>query len=570
VAPDVDRLVFDAVVAAGSRKAIFTRSDLAAEVAARIPADAKVDATTVVDWVERLTARGVALEQTVTLRPERDGPVRASDARYASATTLNQELAILRFADAGRGLGVATCRAPVVADACRRRGLDWIQTAAVARIVLGGDQVSVLVAPAGTGKTTTLAAMVDAWHSTGQLVVALAPSARAAKELAAATGLPADTVAKYLYENTEHPGESRYRLPLGSVVIVDETSMLATVDLHQLKADVELTGGKLLLVGDPAQISPVDAAGGMLPALAERLDAPTLTTVHRLRDQWERDASLQLRAGDPACIAGYLAHGRVHLVEPDVDPYEEILAAYQQLTTDGTRVMLLARSHDDVDQLNTRARQHAIDKGEVRGDPLLTVGGHEWRVGDRLRVTRNDRRIPVGTDYLRNGDVFIVTGHTMQGLDVQRPNSTDTAMLPRDYLVRHARYGWASTIDAAQGATVDHSLLFARPGLDRTRLYVALTRGRESNHTDLGPEPDLEITPRRWQGRPVAFGDPFARMLATAGELAAAHTRLPGAPALLSRTPPVSVAEPVRWPARQQEPYQHDHQRDRPYRGLSR
>jgi conjugative relaxase-like TrwC/TraI family protein len=570
VAPDVDRLVFDAVLAAGARKAIFTRSDLAAEVAARIPADARVDAGTVVDWVERLTDRALGLEQTVTLTPEHDGPVRASDARYASATTVNQELAILQFADAGLGMGVATCRAPVVAEVCRRRGLDQTQTAAAARILLGKDQLSVLVAPAGTGKTTTLAAMVDAWHYDGRHVAALAPSARAAKELAAATGLPADTVAKYLHENARDPAGSRFRLPLGAVVIVDETSMLSTADLHQLKTDVELTGGKLLLVGDPAQIGAVDAAGGMLPALTERLDAPTLTTVHRLREPWERAASLQLRAGDPTCIASYRAHDRIHPVQPDADPYDEILADYQRLNDNGDRVLLLARSHDDVDQLNTRARQHAIDKGEVRGDPLLTVGGHEWRVGDRLRVTRNDRRIPVGTDYLRNGDVFIVTGHTMQGLDVQRPNSTDTAMLPRDYLVRHARYGWASTIDAAQGATVDHSLLFARPGLDRTRLYVALTRGRESNHTYLGPEPDLEITPRRWQGRPVAFGDPFARMLATAGELAAAHTRLPGAPALLSRTPPVSVAEPVRWPARQQEPYQHDHQRDRPYRGLSR
>jgi len=101
----------------------------------------------------------------------------------------------------------------------------------------------VLGAPAGTGKTTTVAAMVDAWRFTGRHILALAPSARAAKELAAATGLPADTVAKYLHENTKHPGASRYRLSLGAVVIVDETSMLATADLHQLKTNVELTGG---------------------------------------------------------------------------------------------------------------------------------------------------------------------------------------------------------------------------------------------------------------------------------------------------------------------------------------
>jgi hypothetical protein len=174
--PDVELLVLQAVKAAGARKAIFTRSDLAAEVAARIPADAGVNAATLVDCVERLTDRALATSEAVELRPDHDGPVRASDARYASATTVNRELAILRFADAGQHAGVALCRAPVVADACRRHRLDSAQTAAVARIVLCGDQLSVLVAPAGTGKTTTLAAMVDAWRFTGHPVVALAPS----------------------------------------------------------------------------------------------------------------------------------------------------------------------------------------------------------------------------------------------------------------------------------------------------------------------------------------------------------------------------------------------------------
>ncbi|HTR71000.1 MAG TPA: hypothetical protein VMH41_12350 [Mycobacteriales bacterium] len=79
--PDVDRLVFDAVLAAGARRTVFTRSDLAAEVAARTPAEAKVDAGTVLDWVQRLTDRAVALEQTVTLLPDHDGPVRVADAR---------------------------------------------------------------------------------------------------------------------------------------------------------------------------------------------------------------------------------------------------------------------------------------------------------------------------------------------------------------------------------------------------------------------------------------------------------------------------------------------------------
>jgi conjugative relaxase-like TrwC/TraI family protein len=572
-ARDVDRLVLDAVVASGARKAIFTRSDLAAEVAARIPAESAVNAVTVLDWVERLTDRALQTSEAVELLPEHDGPVRASDARYASATTLNQELAILRFADAGIATGAATCRAPVVAEACERRGLDETQTAAVARIVLGGDQLSVLVAPAGTGKTTTLAAMVDAWQFTGRHILALAPSARAAKELSAATGLPADTVAKYLHENQQSQVDPRYRLQFGTVVIVDETSMLSTRDLHRLRHDVEITGSKLLLVGDPAQISPIDAAGGMLPALAERLGAPSLSTVHRLHEPWERTASLQLRAGDPACINSYLNHNRVHVVDSHADPYEQVLSHCTRLAAEGANVLLLARSHNDVDQLNARARAHAIQTGEVRGDPLLTVRGCEWRAGDRLRVNRNDRRIPVGSDHLRNGDSFTVIAGSEHGLTVQRLYGPDIALLPREYLAEHAAYGWALTVDAAQGATVDHSLLFARPGLDRTRSYVAMTRGRQTNHAYLAPETDPEGMPRDRPRSRLDPGDQLAKMLATAGEQAAAHTRLRNPPALPTRLQPEAAAAPpppYRRPARVMDPYDLAHRRDEPYRGLSR
>jgi conjugative relaxase-like TrwC/TraI family protein len=552
--PDVEQLVLDAVRTAGARKAIFTRSDLAAEVAARIPAAVGVNAATMVDWVQRLTDRALACSEAVELLPERDGPVRGSDARYASATTLAQELAVVSFAENGRRAGAAICPYPTVQAACAQHQLDPAQERAVHWITRAGEQVSVLVAPAGTGKTTTLAAMVDAWQATGRQVIALAPSARAAKELATATGLPADTVAKYLHANApgSWPVNPRYRLGPGAVLIVDETSMLSTADLHVLAGRVQAVGGKLLAVGDPVQIGAIDAAGGMLPALADRLGAPSLTTVHRMTRLWERHASLQLRAGDPACISAYAEHDRVHPIPPDIDPYQQVLADYRRLTGDGSRVLLLARSHDDVDALNAQARQDAINRGDVRGGPLLTAGGRDWREGDRLRATRNDRRIPVGADHLRNGDQFTVTGRTELGLTVQRLDSPDTAVLPGDYLAQHASYGWASTIDSAQGATVDHSLLLARPGLDRTRLYVAMTRGRQTNHLYLAPEPDPEITPRDRHSPAIDPTDQLAQILHRTGETAAAHTRLPEPvePTLAPRAPERTVMVPPRPPSR--------------------
>ncbi len=525
---DIDGLLIEAVMAAGARRAVFSRSDLAVEVAARLPA-AGLKADAVRDWVERLTDDALRTSEAVTLTPERDGPVRSSDARYASAATLGEELEILEFADAGRRSGTAICPSTVVRDACARAGLDPTQTSAVNVLTRSGDQLGVLVAPAGTGKTTTIEAAVLAWAASGRQVMGLAPSARAARELNAATGMAADTVAKYLHEQQHWPVDPAYRLRRGGVLIVDEASMLATADLHAITRQVAAVGGKLLLVGDPAQITAIDAAGGMLPALANRLGAPSLAVVHRIGRVWERAASLQLRVGNPACIPDYLDHDRVHPIALDADPYDTVLTHYRRLSVRGGRVLLLARTHDDVEALNTRARHHAISIGEVRGEPLLTAGDHDWRVGDRLRVTRNNRRIPVGADHLRNGDIFTVTGRTDAGLTVQRLDGPELAVLPHDYMSDHATYGWASTIDTAQGGTADHSLTLARPGLDRTRLYVAMSRGRETNHIYLAGEPDPEITPRDWQRRPINPTDQLERILATTGDTAAAHTRLPDA-----------------------------------------
>jgi ATP-dependent exoDNAse (exonuclease V) alpha subunit len=217
----------------------------------------------------------------------------------------------------------------------------------------------------------------------------------------------------------------------------------------------------------------------------------------------------------------------VHTPDSSDETVTALFRHYSQLAGDGRRVLMLARSNLDVDELNTLARQHAIDTGAVRGEPLLNAGGRDWRVGDRLRVTRNDRRISAGADHLRNGDTLTVTGRSDTGLTVQRLDGSDRAELPVGYVGEHTRYGWASTIASAQGATVDDALLLARPCLDRSNLYVGLTRGRDSNHLYLAPEPDPEIAPRGAAGRRVDAADRIRQMLQTSDDGAAAHTRLP-------------------------------------------
>lgn len=75
-------------------------------------------------------------------------------------------------------------------------------------------------------------------------------------------------------------------------------------------------------------------------------------------------------------------------------------------------------------------------------------------------------------------------------------------VLPAGYLAEHCEYGWASTIDSAQGATADLGLVLVRPGLDREHLYVAMTRGRHGNHAYVTPDPAADPEHDHSHGNP--------------------------------------------------------------------
>jgi hypothetical protein len=53
--------------------------------------------------------------------------------------------------------------------------------------------------------------------------------------------------------------------------------------------------------------------------------------------------------------------------------------------------------------------------------------------------------------------------------------------LPAGYVGAHVEYGYARTVDSAQGATVDDSLFAPSASATAERAYVALSRGRLSN-----------------------------------------------------------------------------------------
>jgi len=216
--------------------------------------------------------------------------------------------------------------------------------------------------------------------------------------------------------------------------------------------------------------------------------------------------------------------GRLHTVPHPDQAASAVFGHWQKARADGAEAMMLARTRDDVDQLNALAKIAAIQGGQSHG-PHVVVRDKSFQAGDVIRSKRNNRSITVGEGHVRNGDRYTILATTETGgLIVDDLDGKGRTMLPPAYVAQFVEHGWATTIDGAQGATTDIAILLARPGIDREHLYVGLTRGRQENHAYLAPPVDDDHT-----HLPVA--DSGARQmlltaLARSGSNDAAHTLL--------------------------------------------
>lgn len=234
-------------------------------------------------------------------------------------------------------------------------------------------------------------------------------------------------------------------------------------------------------------------------------------------------------------MADYRAANRLHPCADGDTALDSVFEHWAAARADGQDALMLARTRLDVDALNLRARAAAVTADEVTG-PVTVAGGRHWQAGDVLRARRNDRRLKVGDGHVRNGDRYQVLGPGPDGgLIVEVLTGRGRIVLPAAYLAEHTEYGWASTIDAAQGATADLGIVLVRPGMDREHLYVAMTRGRDGNHAYVTPDPttDDDLGHGHHQ-RPAAVADDpqelaervLAAALGRSGAQDAAHTAL--------------------------------------------
>jgi exodeoxyribonuclease V alpha subunit len=404
-----------------------------------------------------------------------------------------------------------------------------------ARVALSGN-LAVIAGGPGTGKTRTVASLLAAALEVAdrrgeRLRIALAaPTGKAASRMTEAVhlALAGDGVGGTLGPAVatalaDQPALTLHRLlgarPGGSfrhgpenplaydLVVVDETSMVSLPLMATLLGALR-PGARLVLVGDPFQLTSIEAGSVLADVVAAGTGGsmgadtgagPLAGRVTVLDRSYRFGAESDIAALAGAVRAGDAARALDLLSDPErrgvtwIDGSDDALVALvDEVIAAGAAVVEAARD-DEVARGLAAMRQVKVLAATRQGPAgMLAWGrriedaladrvpglrtGTRWYVGRPVMVTANDH-----PNRLDNGDTGLVVRQG-DGVAVAFPGAAGPRFVPTSKLDRVETW-WAMTIHKSQGSEFPHVVVSlpaaTSPILSRELLYTAVTRASE-------------------------------------------------------------------------------------------
>ncbi|MEO1702342.1 MAG: AAA family ATPase [Pseudomonadota bacterium] len=352
--------------------------------------------------------------------------------------------------------------------------------------VLQPNQLSAVVGLAGAGKSTLLSVARRAWEKAGYTVHGAALAGKAADSLQTASGIKSRTLA-----SLEASWKSGYEpVGHGDIVVIDEAGMVGTRQLERVANHLKQRGCKLVLVGDPEQLQPIQA-GTPFKQITEDIETARLTEVRRQKNEWQRRVSRDLAEG--RIEAAMQAYGDAGHIKSENDRDHAIAKLIEDYVADieanGHEKSRLALAHQrvDVHAINQGIKAALRDKNGPQTETLIktTYGPRAFTEGDRILFTRNDATLQVRNGML--GTIQNVGGSEITvKLDNEVNQASSLTFSPKHF--PHFDHGYAVSIHRAQGCTVDQSFVLSSKTLDKHLTYVAMTRHRDGMLFYAAPE----------------------------------------------------------------------------------
>ncbi len=354
----------------------------------------------------------------------------------------------------------------------RHERLSDEQKVAIERIA-GSARIAAVVGRAGAGKTTMMKAAREAWELAGYRVVGGALAGKAAEGLEKEAGIQSRTLASW--ELRWNRG--RDVLDDKTIFVMDEAGMVASKQMAGFVDTVVRAGAKIVLVGDPEQLQPIEA-GAAFRAIVDRIGYAELETIYRQREDWMRKASLDLARGNvEKALSAYGANVRITGERLKAEAVERLIADWNQDYDQSKTTLILAHLRRDVRMLNVMAREKLVERGVVGEGKIFKTADGERRfdAGDQIVFLKNE-----GSLGVKNGMIGqVVEAQPNRIVAVVGEGDHRRQVIVEQRFYNNLDHGYATTIHKSQGATVDRVKVLASLSLDRHLTYVAMTRHRE-------------------------------------------------------------------------------------------
>jgi ATP-dependent exoDNAse (exonuclease V) alpha subunit len=266
------------------------------------------------------------------------------------------------------------------------------------------------------------------------------------------------------------------------VVVLDEAGMVGTRQMHALLGHIQSAGSKLVMVGDPQQLQPIEA-GGLFRRITEEIGYAGLTEIRRQESAQDRDMIKNLIGGQAAEVIERLSNAGQLVVEPD-DRVAEMMVRDWMENRDAERPgesLMLAGTRADVRKLNVLAREAL--KLEHRLHSEITVetehGEREFAIGDRVIFTRNHKGLGVKNGQLGTLESWRISAGTgALEFRVRMDGGEVVKVDPGQY--GHLDWGYGMSVHRSQGCTADNvAVLVSDMMTDQEWSYVAVSRHRQ-------------------------------------------------------------------------------------------
>ena len=358
----------------------------------------------------------------------------------------------------------------------------------------------ILTGGPGTGKTTTLEAIIAILEQMGETVAIAAPTGRAAKRIAELTGREAKTLHRLLevqWEDEETPAFGRNeKNPLDAdAVVVDELSMVDVLLFESLLRAMK-TGCRLILVGDTDQLPAVGPGcilhdlieSGVLPVVQltevfrQAMASHIVSNAHRIVAG--QMPEMAFRDGDffflPQKSAQCLTQTWLDLCS------YRLPGSYGYTAFNGIQVLCPGRKGElGTRELNRRLQALLNPESEERRE--LTVEGTLLRVGDKVMHVRNNYDIGWTRDDgemgqgVFNGDIGVLEDIDTREATLSVRYDDRVAVYTRQE-AQDLELAYAVTVHKSQGSEFDAVILPLHrlpPMLCyRNLLYTAVTRAK--------------------------------------------------------------------------------------------